>query len=70
MTRDTTDAERQSALKTVSEMIEEIWGGLVLLTEDDGLNDDAHQGLLRGLMRIARDGRTEVEIALGNAHRG
>ena len=70
MTRNTTDAERQKALETVSEMIEEIWGGLVLLTEDEGLNDDAHKGLVRGLMRIAQDGRTEVEIALGNAHRG
>lgn len=68
MTRNTTDAERQKALETVSEMIEEIWGGLTLLTADDGKNEDAHQAMLRGLLRIADDGRSKVEIALGNSY--
>lgn len=67
MTRDPSTDEQQKAFQTVSDMIEEIWGGLVLLIEDDREIDDAHKAMLRGLMRIANDRRSEVEVALGNA---
>lgn len=39
----------RDALETVSDMIEELWGGLVLAVEDDGQNDDAHKAVMRGM---------------------
>jgi hypothetical protein len=57
------------ALNNVSDMIEELWGGLVLAVEDDGLHNDAIKALLGGLLRIANLARSEVEIARGTATR-
>lgn len=60
MIRNPSADEQRKALQTVSAVVEEIWGDLLILVEDDGENDDAHKAMRRGLLRIVDRSRSEV----------